>query len=92
MERQTINKQEKMKFIALITRDKRLFRLFDLKTITNIDVEKFNEDPSDDCRTIRICQADCCTNNLKIVSFDFDQFALFINGIGDIFTITTEEI
>jgi hypothetical protein len=84
-----------MKYIALVSRDKKHFKVFTLNIIRRIDVCKLNSNPDDDSRGICVFEQYSCTHTYKIVSFDFDQFASFINEdqIGDdIFIINVEQI
>jgi len=84
-----------MKHIVLVSRDKKHFKVFTLNIITRIDVCKLNSNPDDDSRGICVFEEDSCTHTYKIVSFDFDQFASFINGNGindKMFIINVEQI
>ena len=87
---------EKMKRIALVSKDKKDFKVFSLNTITRIDVNKINSNPDDEKRGICIFEgSDCCTHTYEIVYINFDHFVSFINGNGindDVFIINVETI
>ena len=86
---------EKMKSIALVSKDKKHFKLFKINNISRIDVTKLNPDPSDEARGICIFEDQSCTQTYEVVSLNFDHFVSFINGnelSDDIFIINVEQI
>ena len=92
----TINKKgEKMKYIAIVSKDKKQFKMFEFNTITRVDVLRRNDNPDDDSRMISVCETGCHHHAMKIVEFDFDRFVSFINeneDLDNIFVITVEKI